>query len=155
VDADEGEYQPNFSGIDVYYELGPVSSGDASRRHGTYTFDDMEELASDFSTVMNMIAYPPVDGLGADEQGNSLPAYVNHTFQNHSRSDPLARPYVPGVIAGLTGVDIGLRTREPALIAIEVVVELVDRAEDRVREDDSDDELLRPSNNVVTVGTGG
>jgi hypothetical protein len=155
VDPDEGEYQPNFSGIDVYYELEAVSEGEGSRRHGTYTYDDMAELASDFGTVLSLIANPPVGGLGADEEGNALPAYVNHTFQNHSRNDALVRPYVPGVIAGLTGVDIGLRTREPATIAVEVVVELIDREEDRVLDEDGDEEdLLYPSGTIITVGTG-
>ena len=154
VDADNGEYQPNFSGIDTYYELEPRSAGEGSRRHGTYTYDDMDELAIDFGTVLSLIANPPVGGLGADEEGNALPAYVNHTFQNHSESDVLVRRYVPGVIAGLTGVDVGLRTREPATLAIEVVVELVDRDEERVRPDDSTDELLPPPDNIVTVGSG-
>ncbi|HVJ17477.1 MAG TPA: hypothetical protein VM686_18750 [Polyangiaceae bacterium] len=155
VDPDEGEYQPNFSGIDTYYELSGVGAGEASRRHGTYTYDDLQELAVDFATVINLIANPPVGGLGADEDGNALPAYVNHTFQNHSESDLLVRPYIPGTIPGLTGVDIGLRTREPATLAIEVVVELVDRSEDadRVREDDSNDEILYPSGTIVTIGT--
>jgi hypothetical protein len=155
VDPDEGEYVPNFSGIDVYYELGAVSEGSASRRHGTYTFDDMQELATDFGTVLALIANPPVGGLGADEEGNALPGYVNHTFQNHSQSDALVRPYVPRVIAGLTGVDIGLRTLEPATIAVEVVVELVDKAEDRVLDEDDDPEdILPPTGNIITVGTG-
>jgi len=156
VDPDEGEYQPNFSGIDTYYELAGVGEGDASRRHGTFTYDDLHELALDFATVMNLIAYPPSEGLCATtEETDGLSACVNHTFQNHSQTDYLVMPYFPGVVAGLTGVDIGLRTREPATLAIEVVVELVDRSENRVREDGADDDLLPPPDNVVTVGTSG
>jgi hypothetical protein len=155
VDAEEGEYQPNFSGIDYFYELGGVGSGSASRRHGTYTFDDMQELATDFATVLSLIAYPPVGGLGADDEGNALPGYVNHTFafQNRSENDPLVRAYVPGVIAALTGVDIGLRTYEPALLAVEVVIELVDNTDSRLQEDGSGESLLPPNETIVTVGT--
>jgi hypothetical protein len=157
VDADDGEYQPNFSGIDYYYSLEGKGAGEASRRHGTYTFDDMDELARDFATVLNLIKFPPEEGLGVPGyDGDLLPVYVNHAFhfQNRSHRDPLVKDYVPEVIAGLTGIDIGLRTYEPATVALEVVVELVDTTDDhdRVREDGSDDPILPPQETIVTVG---
>ncbi len=155
VDPEEGEYQPNFSGIDYFYVLEGSGSGEESRRHGTYTFDDMEELARDFATVMNLIKYPPTGGPGVDGyEGDMLPVYVNHAFafQNHSEDDALVRAYLPTVIAGLTGVDIGLRTYEPATLALEVVVELVDTTDNRVREDGSDDRILDVPDEVITVG---
>jgi hypothetical protein len=157
VDADNGEYQPNFSGIDYYYSLEGKGAGEASRRHGTYTFDDMDELARDFATVLNLIKFPPGEGLGVPGyDGDLLPVYVNHAFnfQNRSDRDPLVQGYVPQVIAGLTGVDIGLRTYEPATIAVEVVVELVDTTDNtnRVREDGSDAAVLPAQETIVTVG---
>jgi hypothetical protein len=155
VDPENGEYQPNFSGIDYFYVLGPVSSGEASRRHGTYTYDDMEELARDFATVLSLIQNPPVGGPGIEGyEGDMLPVYVNHTFafQNHSDDDALVRPYIPQVIAGLTGVDIGIRTYEPATLALEVVVELTDTSQNRVRESGSKDRILSPPDEVITVG---
>lgn len=157
VDADDGEYQPNLSGIDYFYSLEGKSAGAASRRHGTYTFDDMEELARDFATVQTLIKFPPEGAPnGADFEGDFLPLYVNRAFhfQNHSERDPLLREHVPEVIAGLTGVDIGLRTYEPATIAVEVVVELVDTTanHNRVRESGSDVAILPPQENIVTVG---
>ena len=120
----------------------------------------MEELARDFATVLNLIKFPPADGLGVPGyDGDVLPVYVNHAFnfQNRSDRDPLVQAYVPDVIAGLTGVDVGLRTYEPATIALEVVVELVDTTANtnRVREDGSDNTTLPPQETIVTVGTAG
>lgn len=156
VDAEEGEYMPNQSGIDYYYVLEPASAGDASRRYGTYTYDDMDELARDFATVLNLIKFPPaaLPGEEPPEEGSVLPTYVNHAFnfQNHSESDALVRAYVPDVIAALTGVDFGIRAYEQATIALEVVVEVNDLGSGKVREDGEDDPLLEPTEEIVTVG---
>src|SRR5688572_26279267 len=48
IDAENGEYAPNQSGINYYYPLEAASAGEGSRRHGTYTYDDLDELARDF-----------------------------------------------------------------------------------------------------------
>ena len=156
VDADEGEYMPNQSGIDYYYVLEPASAGDGSRRHGTYTYDDMDELARDFATVLNLIKFPPAALPGSEppEEGSVLPTYVNHAFnfQNHSESDALVKAYVPGVIAALTGVDIGIRSTEKATVALEVVVEVNDLGTGKVQEDGEDDQLLEPTQEIITVG---
>jgi hypothetical protein len=156
VDAEEGEYLPNQSGIDYYYVLEPASTGEASRRHGTYTYDDMDELARDFATVLNLIKFPPASLPGEEppEEGSVLPSYVNHAFnfQNHSENDPLVRAYVPDVVAALTGVDIGIRSSERATIALEVVVEVNDLGTGKVQEDGEDDQLLEPTQEIVTVG---
>jgi hypothetical protein len=156
VDADEGEYLPNQSGIDYYYVLEPASTGDASRRHGTYTYDDMDELARDFATVLNLIKFPPaaLPGQEPPEEGSVLPSYVNHAFdfQNHSENDPLVNAFIPDVIAALTGVDFGIRTTERATVALEVVVEVTDRGSGKVREDGEQDRLLEPTQELITVG---
>jgi hypothetical protein len=80
---------------------------------------------------------------------------VNHAFdeQNHSERDPLIRPWIPGVVAGLTGIDMGLRTTEQARIALEVVVEITDQGTNKVREEGENDALLPPSEEIITIGS--
>jgi len=153
VDADNGEYLPNVSGLDYLYLLAPRSEGERSRLHGVYTFDDMDEMARDFATVMNLIENPPPPLAGAE--GDATLVYVNHAFafQNHSDRDPLVRRWVPEVVPALTGFDVGLRTTEPATIAIELVIELVDRGAGRVETDGG--ALLEPPARVITVGAAG
>lgn len=152
VDAQDEELQPNLSGIDILMELPGTASGRESRRHGTFTFQDMEELAIDFATVMNIIATAPPPDPAADYDPTIT--LVNHAFavQNRSHKDLLIQPYIPNVIPGLTGIDIGLRTRSPANIAIEIVVELVDRGEERVLARDGTEPPMVEQTNFVTVG---
>lgn len=170
VDADDGEYIPNRSGYEYYYSLEGKGAGEKSRRHGTLTYDDMDEVARDFATVMNMIKFPPTTGIGGYEleEGESpLPMYVNHAFhfENRSENDPLVAKWVPGVVAGLTGVDIGLRTsdrgEQPGAdpdtpvapkIALEVVVEITDLGTGKVRREGADDLLLESNETIITVG---
>ncbi|HEX2674608.1 MAG TPA: hypothetical protein VHM25_27215 [Polyangiaceae bacterium] len=159
VDADEEEFKPNFSGIDRLYVLEGKSKGASSRRHGTCTFDDMNEMAIDFATVQNMIKFPPPLPNGAqadpDDMTDPLPTYANHAFNfiNHSYNDPLVAPYIPAVIAGLTGVDFGFRTTEKATIALDVQIEVVDLGEGRVQDAGSNEPLLEKTTEVVTVGS--
>jgi hypothetical protein len=152
VNPDEDEYIPNLSGIDYLYRLEGKGRGEASRRHGTYTFDDMDELARDFATVMHLIAEPPAP-MDDDEESNEALVYANHAFafQNHSTRDPLVDPWLPEVIPGLVGFDLGLRTEEPATVAIEMVVEVVDLGEKKVRIDGEGTALERPEE-VITLG---
>jgi len=84
-----------------------------------------------------------------------LPVYANHAFnvQNRSYNDPLVAPYIPTVIAGLTGVDFGFRTEEPATIALEIAIEIVDRGTDHVQVEGENKKLLRATTVVVTVGS--
>ena len=83
----------------------------------------MNEMAIDFATVMAMIKNPPPLPNGAKDDGtmmtDPLPIYANHAFnwQNRSYNDVLVEPYIPKVIAGLTGIDFGFRTEEPATVA--------------------------------------
>lgn len=157
TDAENQEYQPNFSGIDKRYLLEPTKAGDASRVHGTYTFSDLAEVATDFATVMSMLQNPPMVMGGGDPDMMEDPTvtYTNHAFQwqNRSYDDLLVQPWVPSTIAGLTGLDIGFRTYEPATIAIEVEVEVVDKNGKRLRQKgDEKKPLLEPTENIITVG---
>jgi len=159
TDAENEEFQANFSAIDQYHVLEGKSSGAASRRHGTFTFDDMNEMAVDFANVQNMIKSPPPPPNGAqvdpDMMVDTLPTYVNHAFNflNQSYDDVLIKPYIPAVIAGLTGIDFGFRTTEKATVALEIQVEVVDLGQGRVQQAGGSEKLLAKTTEVVTVGT--
>jgi hypothetical protein len=152
VDAEEGEYAPNLSGINSRFLLSGRGDGERSRIHGVYTFDQMEEMARDFATVMSLIANPPA-ALGQEDAASGLIVYVNHTFANHSSTDVLARGHIPPVVAGLTGFDLGLRTGEPAKLAIEVVAEVVDKGSEKLETDENRGALLPAPSEVITVGS--
>lgn len=116
---------PDFSGYDKFFVLPPKS-----RTAGTITRDDTNELAVDLATAENAMANPPAAGAGTN-----LNALFNHIFNLQNRSndgDPLVTPLVPKTIAGLTGFDLGLRSYGPANVAVEVLVDIVDVAGDRV-----------------------
>jgi hypothetical protein len=153
TDADNQEFMPNFSGIDKRYIVGPASSGAASRVHGTYTYSDLAEMATDLATVMGIIANPPEVEGDAEEEDPRV-TYANHAFtwQNRSYEDLLVKKWIPGTIAGLTGLDLGFRTYEPAKVAIEVAVELVDNTGERIRPEGDDSPLLPPTEEIITVG---
>jgi len=159
TDAEEQTFRPNSSGIDQYFVLEGKSAGASSRRHGTFTFDDMNEMAIDFATVQNMIKFPPPLPNGAqvdpDMMADPLPIYANHAFNfiNYSYDDLLIAPYIPAVIAGLTGIDFGFRTTEKATIALEIQIEVVDLGQGRVQEAGSSEALLPKTTEVVTVGS--
>ncbi len=162
VDPDEGKYLPNLSGIDHYYQLASAEDGEKSRVNGSYTYDDCDELARDFATVMNLIKNPPTSEPGGQpvdpaNQAALLPTYVNHAFdfENLSNKDPLVKQWVPSTVAGLTGIDFGLRAYEQSTIAVEIVVEVTDQGNDKVREQGSDKPLLPPTTTIITVGTSG
>jgi len=159
TDAQNQTFQPNSSGIDHYYVLDGKAAGESSRRHGTFTFDDMNEMAIDFATVQAMIENPPPlpNGVQSDPEmmADPLPIYANHAFNliNHSYNDVLIKPYIPAVIAGLTGIDFGFRTTEKATIALEIQIEVVDLGQHRVQEAGSGEKLLEKTTAVVTVGS--
>ena len=166
TDAEDQTFEQNFSGIDRLYVLEGKGSGAASRRHGTFTFADMNEMAIDFATVQNMIKFPPPPPNGApvdpDMMVDSLPTYVNHAFNfiNHSYDDVLIAPHIPVVIAGLTGIDFGFRLTEAAgadpeqrKVALEIQIEVVDLGQGRVQESGSSETLLEETTEVVTVGS--
>ncbi|HKY38760.1 MAG TPA: hypothetical protein VJN18_22615 [Polyangiaceae bacterium] len=154
TDADNQEFMPNFSGIDRRYIVNGKGSGEKSRKFGTYTFSDLEEMAIDLATVMNLIADPSISEGDAEEEDLRV-TYTNHAFdwQNRSYEDLLIASWVPPTIAGLTGLDLGFRTHEPATVAIEVAIEIVDKNGKRIREEDDDSPLLPPTDEIITVGT--
>jgi hypothetical protein len=159
TDPQEQTFEPNLSGIDIIYHLDGSNSGATSRMDGTFTVQDMDELAIDFATVMNIIKLVPASTTddNSDDMGDySGPlALANHAFnvQNRSYDDPLIAKYIPKVIAGLTGFDIGLRTREPANVALEFVVEMLDpNGTGKVVAQGSTSPTLKMPTKYVTLG---
>ena len=116
---------PNFSGIDRFFVLPALG-----RIEGILTPDDIVELATDLGTAMKLDKTPQ-----APDSAFVGPALFNRAFNVQNRSsqpDPLLAPFIPRVIAGIVGFDLGLRTYEPAKIAIEVVLDVVDNNGNRV-----------------------
>jgi len=127
VISDE-ETAPNF-GYDLAF-LVPARS----RVEGTITTDDMHEIAIKLAAVETMLASPQArvadgdggtmggdGGVAPDDPNSSSMAngafnptdVANNIFNPQNRSnggDPLYTPWIPPVIAGLTGFDLGIRT---------------------------------------------
>jgi hypothetical protein len=107
-----------------------------SRVEGTITADDMHELAIKLAATETYLASVQAAATAAAKAGampvdNSLnaTALANHIFDPQNRSntqDPLYDPWIPPIIAGLTGFDLGLRTQEKANIAVEITVDVQD-----------------------------
>jgi hypothetical protein len=78
---------------------------------------------------------------------------VNHAFNVRDRSynSPLLEPYRPAVVPGLVGFDFGVRSVEPANVALEVVVEIEDLNGDRVAQRGERAAMLEPPGEVVSV----
>ncbi len=121
---------PDFSGWDKPFVLLPKS-----RVQGTITSDDVTEMAIDLATVMGITKSPPTD------PNANLNGLFNHVFNLQNRSnapDPLIAPYLPKVVPGLTGFDLGLRVMNAqgamgaGNIAVEVIVDVTDLNGSRV-----------------------
>jgi hypothetical protein len=98
---------PNF-GYDLAFVIPPYS-----RIEGTLTSDDMQEIAIKLASVMKLLASPQAQPGQANANGFDATAVANNIFnpQNRSNSnDPLYTPWIPPVIAGMTGFDLGLRS---------------------------------------------
>jgi hypothetical protein len=124
--------------------------GPKSRIEGTITSDDMQELAIRLAAAENFLLSPQTlaaedaDASGGD---NSLdPTEIaNHIFdqQNYSTTgDPLFAPYIPPIIAGITGFDLGLRTLEPANVAVEITIDVQDLNGNRFVAQDTTAQLM-------------
>jgi len=136
--VDDDDTEPNFSGIDEYLLVPALS-----RLEGTITTDDTQNLAANMATVENVLLDPPTN-LSVD-----VGTFCNHVFNVQHRSndgDPLVTPYIPKIIPGLTGFDLGIRTEEQANVAIEIVMDITDNNGDRVLPDGSTEAPIgRPS----------
>src|SRR5262249_2739353 len=123
-----GEVVPNFSGIQKAFVLPPQA-----RVQGILTPDDLVELATDLTVAMALQKRPP------DAQGDFAgPGLYTRPFNIQNRpSEPavVLQPWTPpsrANLAAVTGFDLGLRTEEPAKIAIELVIDVDDLKGDRI-----------------------
>jgi len=145
--VDDEETIPNFG-----YDLAFIVPG-KSRLQGTLTSDDMHEIAIKLASVMNLLASPQAQAAPNNNNGFDATAIANNIFnpQNRSNSsDPLYTPWIPPVIAGLTGFDLGLRyqcdqTCTPPNMEIEITMDVQDLRGDRfVAQDTNDPEMGMP-----------
>jgi hypothetical protein len=157
VVSDE-ETIPN-NGYDKQFVLGPMS-----RVEGTITSDDIQEIATKLAAVETFLASPqgsPMATATPATTDNSLdPTQVcNNIFdyQNRSNSTPpdlFYTPWIPPVVAGLTGFDLGIRMEVDeddsgggaGNIAVEITMDVQDLNGDRfVPQDTTDPEMGMPS----------
>jgi hypothetical protein len=134
---------PNLSGIERRVRIQPKS-----RVVGTLTNDDMIEVAVDLATAENIIKNPPTDPNGPDAA-----SIINRAFNAQNRSnqpDPIVGPYIPQVIAGLTGFDLGLRMEEPGMVAVEISIDITDDNGTRVIPDGQTDKKIQIPQRVIT-----
>jgi hypothetical protein len=131
VNVGDNEVTPDLSGIDLLIRV-----EGRQRKTGTFTFDDMDEVATDLATVQNiLIANPPSGAPPVPGMSDGVNGMINHAFDIHNRSndnDPLIQRYIPSTIAGLVGFDLGLRLHDQGTVAIEILVEIEDVAGNRV-----------------------
>lgn len=128
----EEETIPDRSGFDRTYVVDPKE-----KLQGTITNDDTLEMATDLATVMTIQQKVMAPAMGMTG-GPNLNGMFNNAFDLQNRSsaadmlDPLIAKYIPKVVAGLTGCDIGFRMSNAASVALEVIVDIVDLKMDRV-----------------------
>ena len=126
------------------------------------TEDDTNDLAVKLATVENIMAQPGANMSGVVTDGaestdmSDTTQLINHVFNIQNRTntgDPLFTKYIPSVIAGLTGWDLGLRTSEPANIAVEISLDLTDMNGNRiVQPGDTTATLSMPSTIITPPG---
>lgn len=153
IQIDGEEAVRDLSGIDMLFLLPGVGEGEVAddpRIVGTFTFDDMAELALDFATVFKILN----DAAPGEDDEDPRSTLINHAFnvRNRSYNSPLLAPYRPSVVPGLVGFDFGVRTFEPANVALEIFVEVVDRRGDRVAQRGQSVRLLDPPETVISAG---
>src|SRR5262249_34475276 len=92
---------PNLSGIEHMYDLPGVGSGRSSRITGTFTYDDMDELAIDFATVIDILSddslAPMAMPAGGQMDEDPRVQLVNHVFniENRAGDSPYTDKYTP------------------------------------------------------------
>ena len=168
VVSDE-ETIPN-SGYDQQFVLPPMS-----RLEGDITPDDVTEIATKLAAVETFLASPQGSAMPSATSDDSLdPTQVCNNifdFQNRSNSSPpdlYYTPWIPPVVAGLTGFDLGVRMETDedddddvgtppdggascaaggaGNVAVEITMDVQDLSGDRfVPQDTTDPEMGMPS----------
>lgn len=147
--VNDDESVPNF-GYDKEYTV-PAKQ----RLEGTITADDMHEIGIKLASVENMLASPQAQAPPMPGDSFDPTAIANNIFnpQNRSNSVPpdlLYTPWIPPVVAGVTGFDLGLRTSEQANVAVEIVIDVQDLRGNRFVEQDSTDPQMGPPPRVLS-----
>ncbi len=145
--SNEEMAMPNLSGIDKFFVLPPKS-----RVEGIFTPDDMNELATDLATAQGIAAKPP-----AADSDFGGPGLYNRAFNIQNRKsyeDPLLKPFVPGVIAGLTGFDLGIRSSAAGNVAVEIVIDVESLNGDRILPDDTQERPIGPPGRILSPPAG-
>jgi hypothetical protein len=155
--------QPNLSGYDEAYDLPGLKSGQASRIQHTVSFDDMDEVATDFATAINIFtSVMATPAMGDQPMDDPRIGLVNHVFnlQNRHGSDPLTDHYTPAVIPALLGFNLGIRTSQPGAdgknapnIVLEYALEIIDDDGNRIVEQGSTN-TLQAAQRTYTLGGG-
>ena len=106
------------------------------RIEGTITADDMHEIAIKLASVEKLLASPQAQAPAMAGSSFDATPIANHIFnpQNRSNSVPsdlIYTPWIPPVVAGVTGFDLGLRTTEAANLAVEITIDVQDLRGDR------------------------
>ena len=153
------EEVPNLSGFQELYELPGLDSDRSSRIVHVTSFDDMDELATDFATAINIfteVEPPPMAMAGEEQEEDPRIALVNHVFnlQNRHGSDPFTDRYTPAVIPALVGFHLGLRATEKANLVLEYTIEIVDSEGNRVLAEGSTATSLEAPDTIYTLGGG-
>jgi len=161
VSGEGDEAIPNLSGIERMYDLPGVGSGRPSRASGVFTYNDMDELATDFATVIDILRdgalEPMAMPMGGQMEEDPRVQLVNHTFyvDNRAGTTPYTDKYTPKTIPALVGFDIGLQTNEAVNVAIEYSLEIVDRNGDRVLPLGDPGAKQEAGGDTFTLGGGG
>ena len=150
VNASGESALPNFSGNQRFVVLPPLA-----RVEGILTPDDVLELATDLATAMSLDARRPAAGAPANpEDPTAGPALYNRAMNTQNRStvtfDPVLAPFIPPVVAGLTGFDVGLRTGGPARVAVELLIDIEDLQGNRVVPSGENLQTVAPPGKVLT-----
>jgi hypothetical protein len=117
----DDETEPNIAGLST-----PIVLPAMSRVQGTFTSDDTHDLAAKLAIAM-AIMKAPVKPNAMFSQATLL----NHDFDTQYRTndgDPLMAPFIPSIIAGLTGFNLGLQSYEQMNVAIEITMQIVDNS---------------------------
>ncbi|MEQ8456283.1 MAG: hypothetical protein RLO52_35810 [Sandaracinaceae bacterium] len=105
VQVVDEELQIDFSQWERTYRLGP-----GERLSGTIREEEIDEIAVDLATVVNMAPNP-----------NQI-VY----FDNQSANDRRSQMYIPDAIPALTGLRVGIRSESPVPVLLEYTLRVRD-----------------------------
>ncbi|HJL16022.1 MAG TPA: hypothetical protein RMH99_10210 [Sandaracinaceae bacterium LLY-WYZ-13_1] len=105
IEVVDDELVIDFAQWERTYRLEPMS-----RRHGTVREEELDEVAVDLASVVNMAPNP-----------NQI-VY----FENQSSHDRRSQMYIPDVVPALTGVRVGLRSLSNSPVVLELTLRVRD-----------------------------